>query len=64
MVPFYYLADSEHWSRRFFHGKERPFEAYFISYGDYLIWGATARILKTFFVENGIEMTIRSVMRS
>jgi 8-oxo-dGTP pyrophosphatase MutT (NUDIX family) len=64
MVPFRYLADDSHWSRRFFHGKERPFEAYFISYGGHLIWGATARILKNFFVQNGIEMNIHAVMGS
>ena len=62
IVPFHFLADEEHWSRRSYHLNDRHFEAYFVSYGNYLIWGATARILKSFFKRNGIEMKIRSPM--
>ena len=62
IVPFHYLADDTHWSKRTFSAKHQPFEAYFISYGERIIWGATARILKSFFDRNGFEMDIKAVM--
>ena len=62
IVPFHFLANVRHWSRRSFSGKDQPFDAYFISYGERIIWGATARILKNFFEQNGFEMNIQSAM--
>lgn len=64
VVPYHFLADPTQWSRRFYRSNDIPFEAYFVCYGDYRIWGATARILKSFFEKNGIEMNIQSVMES
>jgi 8-oxo-dGTP pyrophosphatase MutT (NUDIX family) len=61
-VPLHFLANSNHWSRRTYHAGDQPFEAYFISYENYRIWGATARILKIFFERNGIEMNIKWAM--
>jgi 8-oxo-dGTP pyrophosphatase MutT (NUDIX family) len=61
-VPFDFLAEAERWSLRTFHANNRTFKAYFVSYGNSLIWGATARILKIFFERNGIEMNIQPVM--
>jgi 8-oxo-dGTP pyrophosphatase MutT (NUDIX family) len=61
-VPLHFLADDNHWSRRSYHTGDQPFEAYFISYANYRIWGATARILKIFFEKNGIEMNIKGAM--
>ena len=63
-VPLHFLADDSHWSRRFYQAANQPFEAYFISYGSYRIWGATARILKIFLEKNGIEMNIKGAMES
>ncbi len=63
-VPFTFLADEAHWTRRSYKAHNQPFQAYFVSYGNHRIWGATARILKVFFERNGIEMNIRSVMES
>jgi 8-oxo-dGTP pyrophosphatase MutT (NUDIX family) len=64
VVPCHFLADQTHWSRRYYRSNDKPFEAYFVSYGDYRIWGATARILKNFFERNGVEINIQSVMES
>jgi 8-oxo-dGTP pyrophosphatase MutT (NUDIX family) len=61
-VPLHFLADANHWSRRSYHAGDQPFEAYFISYENYRIWGATARILKIFFEKNGMEMNIKGAM--
>jgi 8-oxo-dGTP pyrophosphatase MutT (NUDIX family) len=61
-VPLHFLADDNHWSRRSYRAGDQPFEAYFISYENYRIWGATARILKIFFERNGIEMDIKWAM--
>jgi 8-oxo-dGTP pyrophosphatase MutT (NUDIX family) len=63
-VPFHFLADETHWSQRSYHANNQSFQAYFVSYGNYRIWGATARILKIFFEKNGFEMNIKSVMES
>ncbi len=49
MVPFHFLADAKHWHRIPFISNNQPFDHYFVPYGKYLIWGATARILKIFF---------------
>jgi 8-oxo-dGTP pyrophosphatase MutT (NUDIX family) len=64
IVPFDFLADDHHWTRRFYHANDTAFKAYFINYGNYRIWGATARILKMFFERNGFRMHIRSVMET
>ncbi|UCG11177.1 MAG: CoA pyrophosphatase [Deltaproteobacteria bacterium] len=64
IVPFHFLMNDVHWRRRSYRANDQPFEAYFISYGNHLIWGATARILKDFFERNGIVMNIRSAMDS
>ncbi len=62
VVPFQFLADEAHWSWRSYQAHNQPFQAYFVTYGDHRIWGATARILKIFFKKNGIEMNIKSAM--
>ena len=64
VVPFHFLADGSHWSRRSYKAHNQPFRAYFVTYSDYRIWGATARILKIFFEKNGIEMNIKAAMES
>jgi 8-oxo-dGTP pyrophosphatase MutT (NUDIX family) len=64
VVPFDFLADDAHWSWRSYLAHDQPFQAYFVTYGNYRIWGATARILKIFFEKNSIEMNIKSVMES
>ncbi len=64
VVPFHYLADADHWSRRYYQAHNQPFKAYFVTYDHHRIWGATARILKIFFEKNGIEMSIKSAMES
>jgi len=61
-VPLHFLADSKHWSRRAYQTGDQTFVAYFISYENYRIWGATARILKIFFKRNGVEMKIKWAM--
>jgi len=61
-VPLHFLADSKHWSRRAYQTGDKTFVAYFISYENYRIWGATARILKIFFERNGVEMKIKWAM--
>jgi 8-oxo-dGTP pyrophosphatase MutT (NUDIX family) len=61
-VPLHFLADDQHWSRRSYQKADQNFEAYFVSYDNYRIWGATARILKIFFERNGVEMNIRWAM--
>ena len=61
-VPLHFLADDNHWSRRSYQTADQAFEAYFISYENYRIWGATARILKIFFERNGIQMNIKWAM--
>ena len=38
-VPLYYLADENHWSRRSYQTGDQAFEAYFVSYENYRIWG-------------------------
>ncbi|MBW1981392.1 MAG: CoA pyrophosphatase [Deltaproteobacteria bacterium] len=62
LIPLEFLSDSSHWSLRTFQVNNSSFEAYFVNYGDYLIWGATARILKIFLERNGISMNIRPKM--
>jgi len=61
-VPLHFLGDSKHWSRRAYQTSDQTFVAYFISYENYRIWGATARILKIFFERNGVEMKIKWAM--
>ena len=61
-VPLHFLANDYHWSRRTYQAGGQPFEAYFISYENYRIWGATARILKIFLERNGVEMKIKWAM--
>ena len=61
-VPLHFLANDNHWSRRSYQTADQAFEAYFISYENYRIWGATARILKIFFERNGIQMKIKWAM--
>jgi len=61
-VPLHFLADDNHWSRRSYQAGDQAFEAYFISYENYRIWGATARILKIFFERNGVQMNIKWAM--
>ena len=61
-VPLHFLADDKHWSRRSYQTGDQAFEAYFVFYDNYRIWGATARILKIFFERNGVEMNIRWAM--
>ena len=63
-VPLDFLANDKHWSHRSYDTKNQRFRAYFVSYGNYRIWGATARILKIFFEKNGIEMNIKAAMES
>ena len=63
-VPLHFLADDNHWSRRSYQAGEQAFEAYFISYENYRIWGATARILEIFFERNGVQMNIKWAMES
>ena len=62
VAPFQFLADDTHWSKRYYQAHDQPFQAYFVTYADYRIWGATARILKIFFEKNGIEMNIKPAM--
>jgi len=64
VVPFHFLADDTHWSSRYYQAHDHSFQAYFVTYAHYRIWGATARILKIFFEKSGIEMNIKSVMES
>ena len=64
IVPFHFLANDAHWSRRFYQAHNQPFQAYFVTYAQYRIWGATARILKNFFERNDIEMNIKAAMES
>jgi 8-oxo-dGTP pyrophosphatase MutT (NUDIX family) len=64
IVPFDFLTNDSHWSSRFYQAPNQPFQAYFVTYAHYRIWGATARILKIFFEKNGIEMNIKSAMES
>jgi len=64
LVPLDFLADEAHWSKRSYHTNNQPFQAYFISYDNYRIWGATARLLKIFLERNGVEMKIKSAMES
>jgi hypothetical protein len=61
-VPLDFLANDEHWSHRSYDTENQRFRAYFVSYENYRIWGATARILKIFFEKNGIEMNIKAAM--
>ena len=61
-VPLHFLANDNHWSRRSYQTADQAFEAYFISYENHRIWGATARILKIFFERNGIQMKIKWAM--
>jgi 8-oxo-dGTP pyrophosphatase MutT (NUDIX family) len=61
-VPLHFLANDNHWSRRFYQTGSQAFEAYFISYDNYRIWGATARILKIFLERNGVHMEIKWAM--
>jgi len=63
-VPLHFLADDNNWSRRSYRAGDQPFDAYFISYENYRIWGATARILKIFFERNGIKLNIKWAMES
>jgi 8-oxo-dGTP pyrophosphatase MutT (NUDIX family) len=63
-APLHYLADDAHWSKRYYQAHDKSFEAYFVTYAHYRIWGATARILKIFFEKNGIAMNIKSAMES
>ena len=64
LVPLDFLADEAHWSKRYYHTNNQHFGAYFISYGNHRIWGATARLLKIFLEKNGIEMNIKPAMES
>lgn len=48
MVPFNFLSDVKNWYRNSSLLNNPPFEDYFVPYFKYLIWGATARILKIF----------------
>ena len=64
IVPFHFLANDAHWSSRFYQASNQAFQAYFVTYDHYRIWGATARILKIFFERNGIEMNIKPAMES
>ena len=63
-VPLHFLADDNNWSRRSYRAGDQPFDAYFISYENHRIWGATARILKIFFERNGIKLNIKWAMES
>jgi len=63
-VPLHFLADDNHWFRRSYQTGDQAFEAYFISYENYRIWGATARILKIFLETNGVEMHIKWAMET
>ena len=63
-VPLHFLADENHWSRRSYQTGDQAFEAYFISYENYRIWGATARILMIFFERNGVQMNIKWAMEA
>ena len=56
MVPIDFLSDPARWHRRCFDSNEGLREAHCVSYGKHLIWGATARILKIFFRQTGIEV--------
>ncbi len=58
-APFDYFADHNNWDCNARHLDGQPGSDYSISYGKYLIWGATARILKRFFerVETSVEHT-------
>jgi len=62
LVPLHFLADDTGWSKRSYHANNQSFEAYFVTYREYRIWGATARILKNFFEKNSIEMNIKWAM--
>ena len=64
VIPLHFLADESHWSWRSYKAHDQLFQAYFVTYSNYRIWGATARILKIFFEKNGIEMNIKSALES
>ena len=49
MVPFNFLSDVKNWYRNSSVWNNPPFDDFFVPYFKYLIWGATARILKIFF---------------
>ena len=55
MVPLHFLADSKHWHRNPFVSNNQSSDDYFVPYGKYLIWGATAHILKIFFERGKLE---------
>jgi 8-oxo-dGTP pyrophosphatase MutT (NUDIX family) len=55
-VPLSYLASPKNWRERFSNMNDGPFEGSFVSYGEHIIWGATARILRIFFRTNGIDV--------
>lgn len=56
MVPIDFLSDPGRWHRRCFDSNHGLREAQCVSYGKHLIWGATARILKIFFQQTGINV--------
>jgi 8-oxo-dGTP pyrophosphatase MutT (NUDIX family) len=63
LVPYQFLADASHWYWRTFRSDQRTIQVYFVPYNHYIIWGATARILKLFFERNGIKMKIQPALR-
>jgi 8-oxo-dGTP pyrophosphatase MutT (NUDIX family) len=62
LVPYRFLADASHWYWRTLRSDQHAIQVYFIPYDRYLIWGATARILKLFFERNGVKMKIRPAL--
>ncbi|MFP3869800.1 MAG: NUDIX hydrolase [Syntrophobacteria bacterium] len=63
-VPLHFLADARHWSRSVLSINNRTWTTYSVTYGNQLIWGATARILKSFLERNGIEFNVLSLEES
>jgi 8-oxo-dGTP pyrophosphatase MutT (NUDIX family) len=56
IVPIDFLADPAKWSHLYADTDHGASGTSYVSYGDHVIWGATARILKSFFQRNGIDV--------
>lgn len=56
-VSLEFLADPKNWAQCFSDPDKTVLEAHSVAFGEHLIWGATARILKMFFQRNGIDVS-------
>ena len=55
-VPLSFVANPANWREFFSNLSDRPFEGFSVPYGEHVIWGATARILRFFLKRNGIDV--------